>query len=537
MLERTNNKKTLPHNWCWVKHEEIAAINPKLDSDKISDKLDVSFLPMAAVEEKTGRFSLTETRLFGKVKKGYTQFKNGDLLFAKITPCMENGKVAVVENLKNGIGCGSTEFHVSRPVDLVERKYLFFYFVQEAFRREAQRNMTGSAGQLRVPKPFFAEAQIPLPPIAEQQRIVDKIEELFSDLDSGINSLKTAQQQLKVYRQAVLKWAFEGKLTAQWREEQQRQGKLASADTLLAQIKTEREQRYQKELEAWQSEVEAWEAIGKEGKKPRKPSKPKKVSPLTSTDLQELPKIPAFWFWTKLGYLTLGVEYGTSAKSQKKGGIPVLRMGNIQNCKFDWSDLVFTSNDEEINQYILRKGDILFNRTNSPELVGKTAIYRGERPAIFAGYLIRVNHFHNFVESKYLNYFLSSVIASNHGNKVKTDGVNQSNINGQKLMDYPFPYTHLEEQIKIVEEIESRLSICDQLEADIEANLKKAEALRQSILKQAFTGKLVSQDPNDEPAAVLLDRIRAEHEAHKARGNTGNRAKASSKQLSIKGVQ
>lgn len=134
--------------------------------------------------------------------------------------------------------------------------------------------------------PFLAHP-VKVPPYAEQQRIVDKIEELFSDLDNGIDSLKKARQQLKVYRQAVLKWAFEGKLTAQWREEQERQGKLESADTLLAQIKAEREQRYQKELEIWQAEVEAWHAIGKEGKKPRKPSSPKDVSPLSSIDLQE----------------------------------------------------------------------------------------------------------------------------------------------------------------------------------------------------------------------------------------------------------
>jgi type I restriction enzyme S subunit len=136
--------------------------------------------------------------------------------------------------------------HVLRPTKAVDVDYLNYSLQYYPFLPLT----TGTTGRKKLTQKALLGAPYKLPPLAEQQRIVDKIEELFSDLDSGINSLKTAQQQLKVYRQAVLKWAFEGKLTAQWREEQQRQGKLESADTLLAQIKAEREQRYQKELEA-----------------------------------------------------------------------------------------------------------------------------------------------------------------------------------------------------------------------------------------------------------------------------------------------
>lgn len=141
-----------------------------------------------------------------------------------------------------------------RPLDAVDPKFVLYLF--RSLEKEIAGKGTGTTFKA-ITKDFLVNLPLKVPPLAEQQRIVDKIEELFSDLDSGINSLKTAQQQLKVYRQAVLKWAFEGKLTAQWREEQQRQGKLESADTLLAQIKAEREHRYQKELEVWQAEVEA----------------------------------------------------------------------------------------------------------------------------------------------------------------------------------------------------------------------------------------------------------------------------------------
>ena len=182
-------------------------------------------------------------------------------------------------------------------------------------------------------------------------------------------------------------------------------------------------------------------------------------------------------------------------------------MGNIQNGKFDWSDLVYTSDREEILKYALTEGDVLFNRTNSPELVGKTAIYRGEHPALFAGYLIRVNQLPAIVDSQYLNLFLNSHVARKHGNRVKTDGVNQSNINGEKLSNYPFPYCSLPEQIEIVKLLEEKLSLVDQMEQEIGFEIRKAESLRQSILKKAFAGRLVAQDSNDEPARLLLERI------------------------------
>ena len=162
--------------------------------------------------------------------------------------------------------------------------------------------------------------------------------------------------------------------------------------------------------------------------------------------------------------------------------------------------------------------DVLFNRTNSPELVGKCAIYKEKRPAIFAGYLIRINQIRGLVDAKYINYFLNSCIAKKHGNRVKTDGVNQSNINGEKLINYPMPYTSIEEQNVIVQEIESRLSVCDQLEETIEDCLKKSHALRQSVLKKAFSGELTKDWREKHPELVtgensteeLLERIKAE---------------------------
>lgn len=352
----------------------------------------------------------------------------------------------------------------------------------------------------------------PIAPLPEQRAIVAKIEQLFSELDNGIDNLTKAQKQLKVYRQAVLKKAYEGELTKAWRA---KQTDLPTAEELLEQIKKEREAHYQLQVEAWKSEVEEWELNGKEGKKP---VKPKFIKIFNEAEKELDLSIPFCWAKICLGNLSSGVEYGTSAKSDDTGLIPVIRMGNMQGGKIDWKDLKYTDDQEEIKQYILREGDVLFNRTNSPELVGKAVYYRGERPALFAGYLIRINHIPKVVNGEYINYFLNSHPAKVYGSFVKTDGVNQSNINGQKLSNYPFPICSLQEQSQIVQEIESRLSVCDKVEETIKESLEKAEALRQSILKKAFEGKLLMEaeleacrsEPDWETAEKLLERIKAE---------------------------
>ncbi len=359
---------------------------------------------------------------------------------------------------------------------------------------------------------------IGVPPKKEQERIVAKIETLFSELDKGIESLKTAREQLKVYRQAVLKHAFEGKLTAHWRE--QNKDKLETPQQLLDRIQQERQARYQQQLQDWLVATEAWEENGKKGMKPGKPREPKPITDLSVEVKSGLPDAPAEWIWQKLGWMTCGVEYGTSAKSAESGTTPVIRMGNLQKGLIDWTDLAFTSDQAEIEKYELKQDDILFNRTNSPELVGKTSIYRAERPAVFAGYLIRINQINTAVLPKYLNFFLNSYIAKQHGNTVKTDGVNQSNINGEKLQSYPFPYCSTYEQDEIVRILEEKISLSDSTLAEIEKEILKSETLRQSILEKAFSGQLVPQDPNDEPASALLARIQAERDSQMAKPKT-----------------
>ena len=219
--------------------------------------------------------------------------------------------------------------------------------------------------------------------------------------------------------------------------------------------------------------------------------------------------MPEGWAWARIFALSEDLPYGTSKKSTSSGLIAVLRMGNIQSGEIDYTDLVYSSDTEDIKKYILKKNDLLFNRTNSAEWVGKTAIYRGNIPAIYAGYLIRVR---TFIDSEYLNVVMNSGYAKEYCNSVKTDGVNQSNINAQKLGYFLVPIPPIIEQRRIsysIAKFLSTISTIQKEESNIAGLIQKAKS---KILDLAIRGKLVPQNPDDEPASVLLERIREEKE-------------------------
>ena len=217
-------------------------------------------------------------------------------------------------------------------------------------------------------------------------------------------------------------------------------------------------------------------------------------------------EVPSSWVWCRLEDIVCELKYGTSEKSSSVGKIAVLRMGNITNVgTIDYSNLVYSSNDEDIEQYSLEKDDLLFNRTNSSEWVGKTAIYKEEQPAIYAGYLIRVRPL--LISPDYLNTVMNSGYYHGWCYNVKTDAVNQSNINAQKLSQLMIPIPPLKEQGRIVAEMDKWISLIDivkNAKADLQTTNKQAKS---KILDLAIHGKLVPQDPNDEPAIELLKRI------------------------------
>ena len=208
----------LPKGWRWVKLGEVCEINPsKKEITSISNDLEVSFIPMDAVDERKGEIVNSEIRKIKEVRKGYTYFKEEDVIFAKITPCMENGKCAIAKNLVNKLGFGSTEFHVIRPLNSVLSEWIWFYLRQQHIREEATKYFTGSVGQQRVPKEFLENLLLPLPPLPEQKCIVARIEALFSKIDEIKRLRKEANDLAKPLLQSALHEVFSKADEKGWR--------------------------------------------------------------------------------------------------------------------------------------------------------------------------------------------------------------------------------------------------------------------------------------------------------------------------------
>ncbi len=300
---------------------------------------------------------------------------------------------------------------------------------------------------------------IPLPPLAEQGRIVAKVEELLVRVNAARARLAKVPALVKRLCQSVLAAACSGALPAGWRRDL---GQCASV------------------------------GAGFGGP----------------------------WSRRQLSDVCSGFHYGSSKKSSKAGKVPVLRMGNIQDGKIDWSDLKYSDDDAEIEQYRLSPNTVLFNRTNSPELVGKTAIYRGDRPAIFAGYLIRVLTGPD-LDPNFLNLTLNAPDFRDYCQQVKTDGVSQSNINASKLAEYEMNWCPLTEQHEIVRRVDALFALADKIEARARSAAARMEKITQAILTEAFRGELVPTEAelarqegrSYEPAAALLERIRGERTA------------------------
>lgn len=201
-------------DWKKITLKEAVDINPKTVLPALSDSEMVSFLPMPAVQEESLKYAEQKSS-FGKVKKGYTKFRDKDVLFAKITPCMENGKGCIVHNLSHGIGFGSTEFHVLRCHKDVSPKFIYYFVIRRTFRAEAKNKMSGAVGQQRVPAEFLKEYSFTRPSLPEQKAIVKKIENAFAFADKAQAAITGALEQAKQLKQSILKRAFEGKLVPQ----------------------------------------------------------------------------------------------------------------------------------------------------------------------------------------------------------------------------------------------------------------------------------------------------------------------------------
>ncbi|MBN2279573.1 MAG: restriction endonuclease subunit S [Candidatus Marinimicrobia bacterium] len=429
-----------------------------------------------------------------------------------------------------------TAFGMS-PLSIVDSKYFYYFCCGFNFKKLDKSTTIPSLAKRDIEKITFK-----LSPLPEQRAIVAKIEQLFSELDNGIANLKTAQEQLKVYRQAVLKKAFEGDLTQEWREShiaakhrvstdpktnqpiqrekvktpcmasqpasqpasqqtsqqvsQPLSTSLPTAEDLLTQIKTERKNHYQQQLEDW-----------KQGKISSKPKQPKELPPLTKEELEKLPELPDGWKWVKLSDVNEIKSNLVSPEVYKN--MPHIAPDNIQretgkllNYNTIEEDKVFSP------KHYFYDGQIIYSKIRP--YLNKLIIAKFEGLCSADMYPIESKMQIKFLFHLMLSkYFVDK--SSNSGSRTILPKINQT-----ELGRIPLPFCSFEEQHQIVQEIESRLLVCEKVEENIQDSLNKAEALRQSILKKAFEGNLLSaseleacrQEPDWEPAEKLLERIR-----------------------------
>lgn len=457
------SSERLPGSWITSPLSLVAEHNPRTFSRPATDDTLVSFVPMKSVEAETGRIAPAERRRWGDVRKGYTPFQEGDVIVAKITPCMENGKFAVAAGLEGGRAAGSTEFHVFRPSARLEAKFLLFFLFQSSVRRKARMHMRGAAGQLRVPAAFFEELQIPIPPVGEQRRIVAEIEKQYTRLEAGTAALGRLAKNLKRYRAAILNAACEGRLVPT-AAKLARQGNqhFESAKDLLTRTLKERQKRL-------------------EGRKANSLPKGPKTAGLGS--------LPEGWTWATFEQLCERVTVGFVGPMKHEyveTGIPFLRSQNVRENRFDAEGLLSISErfHRKLAKSVLRAGDLVVVRSGS---VGVTCVIPETIQEANCADLVILQRPIGFIP-KYGAYYMNS-LAKRHVAAGKV-GIALTHFNTKSVAQLAVPLPPISEQMRIVAEVERRMSIIDELEIALNSNLARASGLWQAILRRAYTGSL-----------------------------------------------
>ena len=472
---------TLPVGWRWSQIAKIGLLSPR---NEATDDIQASFVPMPMIASDYGEASGHEVRRWGDIKKGYTHFAEGDVGLAKITPCFQNGKSTVFRNLTGGLGSGTTELHIIRPLFVNPNFILLFlkcpYFIETGIPR-----MTGTAGQKRVPTEYFAHSPFPLPPLAEQHRIVAKVDELMALCDrletarkereatrdrlaaaslarlntpdpdlavfqnhaafalNNLAALTTRPDQIKALRQAILNLAVRGKLVEQDPEDE-------PAAELLKQIAAEKKRL-----------VEAGEI-----------RKPKSLLPLSESDLGFDP--PSGWEQIRLGTLVLDSESGWSPQTEnhaREGDA----WGILKVSAVSWNHFDPTANKQILPgteprlQAQVHRDDFLISRSNTAELVARAVVVQDEpRNLMMSDKIVRLrlSAFCNHNYALLVNN-ISDSARSYYADNATGTSPSMKNVSRKVILDLPFPLPPLAEQRRIVAKVDELMTQCDRLEASL----------------------------------------------------------------------
>lgn len=437
---------------------DINPAKPKLVG--FADDTPILFVPMAAVDEVAGRVTDVQTRNLGEVRKrSYRSFQPRDVIFAKITPCMENGKSAVVPDIPSGIGFGSTEFHVLRPKPGVEPRYIWHFVRQEAFRRQAREAMTGTVGQERVPPTFLADAHIPLPSEEEQCQIAELLDSALESCRSADSHIEAAHKAIGRFRHAVLSAASSGQLTAEWRDVNS-----SISQKLL-------------------NELESASVTGKH--------------PIAKPDLTLLNNMPEGWSAVTLDLLIDHIEAG---KSFNALGRPATddEWGVVRVSAMSWGRFLEDENKaipsgQSMNpNYEIKSGDLLISRANTVELVGASVLVDETRPHLLLSDKSLRLVTRNGINRRWLNLILGSPMVREQLSSLAT-GTSDSmrNLSQPKILATTIALPSTEEQEELARMVGQLFLVADRLLHRVETASKRLERSSQAVLARAFRGELV----------------------------------------------
>ncbi|WP_181178924.1 restriction endonuclease subunit S [Methylibium rhizosphaerae] len=469
-----------PSTWETTTIGAVIELNPK--TTDLADTTLVGFVPMALLGKSYLDGFAFQPRPWAEVKRGYSHFCDGDVLLAKITPCFENGKAGLARGLPNRMGAGSTEYFVCRPrTGVIDARYLLAFLKTEEFVREGATHMTGSVGHKRVPKEYLSERVLPLPPLKEQTRIADQLNTLLARIQACNDRLDAIPALLKRFRQAVLDAATFGVLTEEWRD---RQVGLPPAVELRHAI-----------------EADHVTAGGHERGNASDPTE-------EAHDLS-IDQLPEGWTISRLRDccrpgrpITYGILKPGPELSE---GVPYIRVADFPGNRLNLDSIKRTASeiDLQYKRARLMSGDLLLSIRGSvgrlivipPELEGANITQDTARLSITS----RLN-------ARYVYYALLSPDAQRRMTKaVRGVAVRGINIGDVRALQIPLP--SLPEQEEIVRQVDRLFLLAGQIEAHWNAMRRHAQRLAPQLLSKAFRGELVQQDPNDEPASVLLQRL------------------------------
>ncbi|EOX4928822.1 MULTISPECIES: restriction endonuclease subunit S [Vibrio] len=481
-----------PTGWAWTRISEIAEISPR--NSTTDDDAEVSFVPMPLITTNYDGSHGSEKRIWKEIKKGYTHFQDGDIALAKITPCFENSKAAVFSGLEGGVGAGTTELHVARPLsDCINPLFVLLYLKAPIFLKVGETKMTGSAGQKRVPKDFFSENPLPFPPSNEQHRIVAKVDELMTLCDQLEQqteaSIEAHQVLLTTLLDTLTNSVDADELMQNWARISEHFDTLFTTEESIDQLKQTILQlavmgKLVPQDPSDEPASELLKRIAEEKAQLLKDKKIKKQKALPPIAEDEKPfELPNGWEWCRFGNVATSRLGKMLDKSKNVGApLPYLRNTNVQWHKFDLDDVkLMKIEDSEREEFLVLPGDLLICEGGEP---GRCAIWEDEKQEIYFQKALHRARPLGQCLPEYLQVCLT-VDATNGVLDNYFTGATIKHFVGAKLNSYIHPLPPVEEQKRIVNKISDLIKICEQLKCLLRQSQTTQLHLTDAIVEQA----------------------------------------------------